>query len=83
MISDKGILKASKFKFFNNESLGEFNAYVNLIDLKTNALANVKLTPERRKSVTIPITFKGELMNLDLEMDTKDLERYITDKGNR
>jgi hypothetical protein len=78
-----GILEASNFKLVNDYSRGDMKMRMNLYNFDTKALATIKFEPERNRLVDIPIKLDGNFINLNKDINTKNLEIYITDKASR
>ncbi|MCE3233231.1 MAG: putative assembly protein [Rickettsiaceae bacterium] len=78
-----GILKATDFQLATRLSRGVFAGNVNLVNFDMNGVAKIVYKPEATKKVTLDMDMKGKLDDVVTNLNTKDLETYITDKGGK
>lgn len=81
--SENGILKANEVKLLHDVATGVVQANISLITSDTKSAVKITFEPSPRKKVDLPFTMSGDLMDLKVKMDTKNLESYITEKSVR
>jgi len=83
LVFKNGILGVKDFKYSSDNAKGEIDANISLFSFDTKARTNIYFQPDRKKVVVLPIEMKGNILELykDKQIDTRDLEIYITDKA--
>jgi hypothetical protein len=81
--TDGGILRAREVKLLHDVARGLLDTNISLINSDTKSLVKLIFELSPNKKVELPFTMNGDFMNLKMNMDTRNLESYITDKGVR
>lgn len=78
-----GVLKAVDLKFESNIVKGAMAGNVSLINGDVKGVANIVFRPEAEKQVNLGMNLAGTIDNVQRNLDTSQLESYITAKGGR
>ncbi len=81
--AENGLLQAKDFKISTRTTNGLFAGNMNLRNLATNSIIKLGYMASKKRTVTLGLQAKGPLYNLNLDLDTTQLESYITDKASR
>lgn len=79
----RGIMQVRDLNLRNKFSRGILAGNMSLKTFETKSIAKISFWPERGKKVTLKVNFDGAIDNLKRQIDTADLEQYITDKGGK
>jgi uncharacterized protein involved in outer membrane biogenesis len=78
-----GVIKATDFQMSSPLSRGVFAGNIGMLNFDINGIAKIAYAPEVGKNVTLGLSIKGGLDNFEKTLDTVQLEKYITDKGQK